>query len=204
MDISRIKKVAAEPSVYAIIIRSTLGQALYLGVHFTLDEAYLSAQKKFETLGSGIAGEITNLEIWSSLAARDILAQFVEPGNIEAFINSIIDPGSGTPITGAEGFASHIMKIAVKNKDYKNVSSAARKAENLPSVDIDNSVEDYVISAKAAKNALMKKIIEGGDASKIDKLKSVLNSYDRRYLADTIEKQVTLKKMTSLDNENKV
>ena len=44
MDIiSNLKREIMEPKVFAVMVRSENAQALYLGVHFSLEEAYSSA-----------------------------------------------------------------------------------------------------------------------------------------------------------------
>ena len=68
MDIiSNLKREIMEPKVFAVMVRSENAQALYLGVHFSLEEAYSSAVK---TLPGWKPGDNTDIDLWNSMPAK--------------------------------------------------------------------------------------------------------------------------------------
>jgi len=77
MDIiSNLKREIMEPKVFAVMVRSENAQALYLGVHFSLEEAYSSAVK---TLPGWKPGDNTDIDLWNSMPARLALAYLMDP-----------------------------------------------------------------------------------------------------------------------------
>jgi hypothetical protein len=80
MDIiSNLKREIMEPKVFALMVKSENAQALYLGVHFSLEEAYSSAVR---TLPGWKPGDNTDIDLWNGMPARLAVAYLMDSSKI--------------------------------------------------------------------------------------------------------------------------
>lgn len=171
--LTKLKKTVLEQRIYALLIKSSRGQVLHLGMHFSLDEAYLLARKRMEDLTPIIPGESVDIELWNSLSIRDIIVQSVDPSKI------VLTPQDILPFRGG--------LVPVKSEPIERI-------QELPNIPTQSklilTIEDRVKNVNEARNDLLKKLIETGDISQVEKLKSpIVTATEKRYIIDRIEKK---------------
>lgn len=197
---NNIKKMVFEPKLYTVLVRSSKGQALHLGVHFTLEEAYAAARTKLIELTPHANGEPMDIELWNSLSANECIQnlsmdgnssfsnQVVEEDSILQDIQNIFGPRMGPSLGGGvrrihveriDQLPNEINKIIEEIKNNKNapVPMAAKRL----------TVGDHMKKVKDAKNELMKTIIETGDVEAVEKMGRALTSYERKLVLQKIE-----------------
>lgn len=211
MDTNKIKRAVLEPKVYALIVSSTRGQVLHLGVHFSLEDAYAHARKRLETLAIHTPGEAMDIQLWNSMPARQVMAHLTEPSKLEelgkALANTMPLPAETTihPIANGviiEGMGKlpPILEalLSMGEQVYPNPTATPVKKENP--METPPTVNEYIQDLKDSKNDLMKKLIDDGDVAQVEKFKGLLGGNSRRYVLKAIEKNA-LKKSTVTPTE---
>jgi len=165
MEISpNLKQKILEPKIYALIVKSIKGQVLHLGVHFTLEEAYAAACKKMQDFSPHTIGENIDIDLWNSTPVRQVIVQSLDSGKIDKIVRSYIhDIVSG-----------------------KIDEEVLFKEEKVPVYTVNRPEEREKV--KESKNDLMKKLIETGDITQVEKVKN-LNANSRRYVIEKILKK---------------
>lgn len=74
-----LRKTLLEPKVFCMVATSLHGQILYMGVHFSLEEAYSAARMKMEGLAPHRPTDAVDIGLWNMMSAREALAKFVDP-----------------------------------------------------------------------------------------------------------------------------
>lgn len=162
------RKTTIEPKVFALIVSSKMGQRLHLGVHFTLEEAYAAARAEMNSLGVHGASEAVNIDLWNTL-----------PG--DTVLNKLID-------TGAPQVQPSLILPGIDLVPMNTVPTNG--LNNLPPVEEEKepeSVETHIKNMRDSKNILMKKLIDEGDLSQVEKAKSLLGTYSKNYVVKAIE-----------------
>lgn len=164
---SKLKRLVVEPKVFSMLIRSKNGQVLYIGVHFSLEEAYGVALSQMANLPNYKNGDGADIELWSSIPARQMIAQFIDPSKI----NDVID-FLETPETSI-----------IEN----NLAISGRPTEDGTK---EETIEEKVKELKEIKSSLMKKLIEDGDINQAEKLKSIIGINSHQYVVKKIKKNI--------------
>lgn len=81
-----IKKQVFEPRIFSLLVRTIRGEFLYIGVHFFLEEAYTAASIEVTTLLGAAPTDPVEICLWSSLPARDVMNQVLDPVKISDII----------------------------------------------------------------------------------------------------------------------
>lgn len=191
---SKLKRMVKEPKIYALIVESEHGQALHLGVHFSLEEAYAVARARMETLIPHRPGQAMNIDLWNTLSARQVIAQLMDP----AWANELVPGGEKKELSPEE--KERI--AAVNNGDLPqeigalltsfstNQAADEKPPEVIEKKDVVlSTVNDHVKEIKKKKNLLMKKLIDDGSISQAEKLKSFLGTNSFKYVLRAIEKK---------------
>ena len=77
-NIKGLNRITIEPKVFSLMIIFDHGQFLYMGVHFSLEEAYAEALKKMKDIPM-YKGDHADLMLWNSMEARDVVSDITEP-----------------------------------------------------------------------------------------------------------------------------
>jgi hypothetical protein len=160
MDIfTHLKRMVAEPKVYALTVESSQGQVLYLGVHFSLEEAHVAARDQLESFAPfALKGDTVSIDLWNIMPARQVIAQLIDPS-----------------------------KISVKSPMSDMMSATKRVEKNDHQRKI--TAIDQIEEMKETKNNLMKKLIEDADISQVEKAKKLIGTSSYRYVVKAIEKK---------------
>ena len=172
MDIPNLKKVVLEPKIYTIIVRSSKGHVLHLGVHFTLEEAYSAACKRMEMLSPHKYGEAIDIDMWNSMSIRQAITNVTENVSTGEQAQGIV--------VGDNPEIPAIIKDFLDQIDGQAKVIEPKKEE----ITLDQKTDDL----RKAKNELMKKLISDGDIEQVEKVKGLLDSYARRYVLKQIQK----------------
>lgn len=180
---SQLKKSVLEPKVYTVLVSSTHGVVLYMGIHFTLDEAYTAARIQIESLAKHESGESVDIDMWNSVSVRDIVSKIVDPSKVTLGIAKPMINKKRTVIAPELPFDLNKL-IAPKNE--LGVSKKPTIAELMNDV-------------KKAKNGLLKKLIDDGSVEDVQKLhSSIITPYEKRYVIQRITgKKVVKESKTS-------
>lgn len=188
--LSKIKRLVLEPKLYALLVSSTRGQVLHLGVHFSLEEAYSAARKRMEQLAPHAAGEAIDMQLWNSMPARQVVALITDPTKIDEVFqegeNQVITPIANGVIIGS-GPLPAIFEELLKGTTKEDAPKLKHPTNEEPP-----TVIDHIQDLKASKNDLMKKLIEDGDVNQVEKVKDLLGAHSKRYVLKAIEKKVSL------------
>lgn len=181
MDIlSNIKKAVSEAKVYAVLVRSSRGAALHMGIHFSLDEAYASARARMQAMTQHNPNEAIDIELWNVMSARQVVAQFSDPSSVEEVLKTIqaLSPSiteqsndNGNPLPAL--FAPAVQQP-------KQEAPAPTKPQG--------TLRDSVQSVRESRNVLMKQLIAQGDLVLVDKFKELLGPHSSRYVKQAITK----------------
>ena len=202
MDIPKIKKMISEPKIYAIMVRSMRGQALHIGVYFTLEEAYSSARKQLESFSPHFVGEAVDIDLWNSIPIRQALTG--------AIGEEIIETTSSEPQNNFSSGEENILNDEVINnlfglslkKDKKelpnNISSELKPPKPIEKPLLNTTsltIEEQILSIKKIKeeivkqkNTLMKDLIRQCDIQGVEKLKTLLGANAYRYVIEEIKR----------------
>lgn len=176
--LSKLKRMITEPKVYSLIVTSERAQILYIGVHFSLEEAYGAARQKMEAFAGSRPGEAMDIDLWNTLTARSVLEQILE--------SSETTPKPAQPDPATEPMA---ILDDTPPFDLLNEILSQRAKERVQPMKKEHSVKEQAQDVRKTRNALMQKLIDDGDLEQIDKLKDVLGVASRRYVRDAIEKK---------------
>lgn len=111
-----IKKSTSESKLFAMIVTSKFGQILYMGTHFSLDEAYSSARRKIESIAPHNPNDSVDIGLWNSMPARALIESFVDQGQA-----MIVLPPTGIQVELEPEPVSNSVADYVKDiKDSKN------------------------------------------------------------------------------------
>jgi hypothetical protein len=123
MDIfSNLNRMVLEPKVFAIVVKSPSGQAVHIGVHFSLEDAYAAASRKMETLPAYKPGEPIDIDLWNSLSARQVVAQLVNPLKIDELLKK---EETAITVTASDQKTIHVLKDFIQ--DMKETKSDLMK-----------------------------------------------------------------------------
>lgn len=202
--LSKIKHAVLEPKVYAIMVSSSRGQILHLGVHYSLEEAYSSARDRMEILAPHDKGDAMDIQLWNSMSARHVIAHLTDPQKT----NEQIIPQN--PMTDGAFFVEGIGEILpmenmppiiealfnVNTPMMPPVIPPIFVPEIIPEIpkiseekEKQPTINDHVKDVKDSKNDLIKKLIEDGDTAQVEKLKSLLGAYSYRLILKKIEEK---------------
>jgi hypothetical protein len=176
--------MVSEPKIYAVLVESARGQVLHLGVHFSLEEAYAAARVRMESLTPHSKGEAMDIDLWNTMPARQAIAQLMDPSWANELVK-LPESNGETPVD------SRVQTGPVEQVDPQKLSSMLDSLFLKPATEekqpAETTINDYVQGIKTKKNALMKKLIQDGDVAQVEKFKSVLGPYSRRYVLKQIE-----------------
>ena len=178
MDISNIRKQVSEARVYAVLVRSSRGSALHLGIHFSLDDAYATARARMQAMAPHSPTEAIDIELWNVMSARQAVAQFVDPsaGGVDELLKRI---QSLPPITQVEqGANTPLSPINYLPKETPSTTPAKPSPQG--------TLKDSVQSVRESRNVLMKQLITQGDLTLVDKFKEILGPSSSRYVKQAI------------------
>ena len=87
------------------------GQFLYMGVHFSLEQAYAEALKKMVNVPLYKKGDAADLLLWNSMEARDVISDLTSPtkDGVKA-ANGILNSLCRSSVTDAEDDMAHEQK----------------------------------------------------------------------------------------------
>lgn len=69
-----VKKTDIDPKVYGLMIKSTFGSMIYMGVHYSLEDAFLYAKRKMaSSLGEDLSQRNVTLDMWTIQTAAEVL-----------------------------------------------------------------------------------------------------------------------------------
>lgn len=190
--LEKLNRMIMEPKVYALLVKSTRGQVLHMGVHFSLEEAYAAARVRMQTLAPHQVGEAMDIDLWNCMTVRECLIQFFDPNKVipDPATISADPPNPMTPkiIIGSGPMPPEVFQALLdavggsRTRGTPPVSDA--EAQTAP------TIQDHVTEVKEAKNDLLQKLVETGDSSEVDKLGRVLTSYERKYVLKKIADKV--------------
>lgn len=190
-DPLNIKKTVLEPKVYALIVKSKCGQALHIGIHFTLEEAYSSARKRVEKIPGYKEGDAVDIDLWNTMSGRQAIVELMDPTKLSA-VSLGVNANQELPfveIKGNPAEALEHMPEAVRNLLEDVMAGPEHFMEKIMASGEQDTIEDCVNDMKLVKNDLMKKLIEEADVEKVGKLKSLLGPNSYRYVMGQIEKK---------------
>ena len=193
MDIfTKLKRTVTEPKIYAVMVESARGQVLHLGVHFSLEEAYSAARQRMEVLAPHSQGEAMDIDLWNTIPARQAIAQLMDP----SWANELVKLPEGAPENPVD---SHLAPVNQGQIVAGNFPPMLQKLLERPGAvqpiatpTTIPTISDHIKDIKTKKNELMKKLIDDGSISQVEKLKSLLGPYSRRYVLRAIEKKNNL------------
>jgi hypothetical protein len=180
---SKIKKIVLEPKIYTILVSSSKGQILYLGMHYSLEEAYASARLKLETLSPHGPGDSIDIDLWNMVTVKQILLDSLDLEKEELVAQNIRSNSDASNIVGFNDLPPMIKELILNpSKDYKPIEVEIEIEEEE-----SRGLEHYVKDLKESRNDLMKKLIDEGDVSKVEEFKTLLGSYARKYVLKAIK-----------------
>jgi len=191
--------MVVEPKVYAMLVSSSRGQILHIGVHFSLEEAYTVARERMDKFTPHKAGDPIDIELWNTLTARQVLTQIIESSNIDVSKkgdeekpkeNSVVDrtsfPQAIVDIISADDPVAFIEQMNNRGMDGVEVPIRIRK-QMQPKRKVTAS--DAARGLRRSKNELMKRLIDEGNVEQISKFKDLLDANSQRYILNAIEKK---------------
>lgn len=194
--LSKIKRMVLEPKIYALLVTSNRGQVIHLGVHFSLEEAYSAARQRMEMLTPHKPGEAMDIELWNMMPARQVIAQITDPMKISAIetpegtpktpTDNNVAPAQGAVVIEGYGKLPPILEALMNSA---NPEPEPVKQQNGEQPLVAPTLTDHIQDVKESRNDLMKKLIEDGDLSAVEKVKSLLGSHSRRYVIKAIEER---------------
>lgn len=183
-----IQKMNLEPKIYSLLVKTPRGNVIHLGIYFTLEDAFSAARVKIEGIDPLKEGENIDLDLWTSLTAREVMAGLSDPSKADGIATM---PFTGITSTSKKLTQNElpefidflISEIGLPRKE--DSSTTLTEKEVTEKLSLKEHVEDMYCS----KNNLMKKLISEGDIDKVAKLKSLLGSYSTKYVLSKIEKK---------------
>ena len=163
--IIKLKTNISLPKLYSLLVGSVHGESLYLGVHFSLEEAYESARINLENTYIHSKGESVDIELWNMISVQDIINSAIQQDN------------------------DSVEEISKLSKPTTTIGVANFSKENPRTETITNNIDDYIKILRDSKNALMKKLIEDGNLDKVEESKSLLDMNSRRYVIKSIKEK---------------
>jgi hypothetical protein len=135
----KLQTETKEPSVYALYMITHSAEQLYLGIHYSLEEAYLAGKKKMlAIMPDGLKDEPISFDLWSVIPAREVLKEFFDAKPVRF----------------------------ISDEERKNILQAFKKGlfsiEKSPSERFNDTVHEE-------KNKMIKELIESKDEEKIKK-----------------------------------
>lgn len=134
-----------EPKVFGVMVRAGNHVNIYVGVHFSLEEAFGEAKRRFiPELPPNKANQTIDLELFVGIPAGEIIKQICDVTEV-ANITEQVD----TPV----GIVSHIEAIKEsKNQLMKHIIATGDKASLSGARGILNTRDIKFIEAKIEKN----------------------------------------------------
>lgn len=194
--ISKLKRMVSEPKIFSLLVSSARGQILYMGVHFSLEEAYTSARKKMESFTEHRKGESIEIDLWNTIPARQAIAQIVEPIHLDSVFPAPAE-ATASDTTNKSGHLplpeDQIQSPVQMVKELLNLEDILDKDRikgggQTPS-EKKYTASEQVRDVRKSKNDLMKKLIVDGDLDQVDKAKDVLGTSSVRYVKNAIAKK---------------
>lgn len=186
---SKIKRTVTEPKIYAVLVESSRGQVLHLGVHHSLDEAYAAARGRIEMLSPHNPAEAIDVDLWNSMPARQAIAQLMDP----SWANELVKLPEGAPENPVDIHLATVNQGQIVTGNFppmlQKLLERPRAVQPIATPKATPTISDHIKDIKTKKNELMKKLIDDGSISQVEKLKSLLGPYSRRYVLRAIEKK---------------
>jgi len=206
--LSKLKRMVVEPKIYAILVTSSRGQILHIGVHFSLEEAYTVARSRMEEFTPHQPGEAIDIELWNTMSARQMLTQIIESTQISLDGKEPKKSNTNKPhsVVDRSSFPQAIMEIMSAADPIEFIEKMGAdgivKVKKFPTkVKAENTVKDHARDVRRRKNALMKKLIDEGDVAQVTKMRDILDSNSQKYVLDAIEKKNHTIKIKKEDNK---
>lgn len=136
--IPQLKRAWKTPEVYAIVLESSKGSLLHLGIHYSLDEAIAAATPALVASNPHLPSDIIGVEMWASLRGEDVVKTMLDnnpdllpkPNQPSRTIADIPLPArmnSVVPIkdqiTRVKDYKNKLMKDLIEQADPKTVES---------------------------------------------------------------------------------
>jgi hypothetical protein len=184
----KLKRIISEPKIYSVLVSSAKGQILYLGTHFSLEEAYAAARMKLEALSPHGPGDAIDIDLWNMISSTQVLLNVLDLKEMNGTKVELIDPNmrpaqEAVNIEGFDNLPSVIKELILNPpENYKPIEVEIEINEEEP-----KKLEHYVRDLRDSRNVLMKKLIENGDISKVEEFKTLLGSYAKRFVLKAIK-----------------
>jgi len=191
----KLKKMIAEPKVYALMVRSDRGSVLHLGVHFSLEEAYAAARTRMQSIATHKVGEAMDIDLWNCMPARECIVNFFDPSKQVSKLEELsIDPPNTNdvgpkmlPNNRPQGQHRLVEALMALNGPLESLIPLT-SYEQPPM-----TLKDYFLDAKDAKNDLMQRLADIGGVSDVVKFGKVLTNNDRKYILRRIADRGSIK-----------
>ena len=158
----KFNKGTTESKIYALVVRSEFGESLYMGIHFSLDEAFKEARKDLDIIFKHSKDDVS-IDLWTYLDARKVLQGVLEPGVV-------------------------IPDFSDLNKQYQAIKTKESAPTPKPQPPRKPTLQEMAKRMKDVKSSLMRQIIETGDEKTLDDMKRMFSNYEVRYMKDRIVK----------------
>lgn len=112
--LNKVRRLAQEPKVYSILVKTTAAQVLHIGVHYSLEEAYVAARERLLKIAPVPPGETAEVDLWNYMTARDAILMLCDNSAVPKQKSLI--PLEGAPKethvgqTSVPEFVQHIKK----------------------------------------------------------------------------------------------
>ena len=157
--IPTLRSLRREPKVYAVVLHSSQGSILHLGIHHSLDEAVEAATPTLMSTGTPIPDENASIDMWTSLEGSQVVETMIEfkvPGlNVsDQAEEKVSNPLSTSDrIEQFKSTKNSLMKALIKEGSLSDIKKTGT---------LLNSSEKKLIMAKIAQR---KKTNEGTKSS---------------------------------------
>lgn len=162
--IPKIKKQVFEPSVYAMTVRYSGGEILYVGVHYSMDQAYHAARERLTELHNPDPRESVEIDLWTAIQGSKVIADLLDPSSVSVeAVNNML-----------EQIVTHEQEI-IKPTTKKKIPHTSGSSKII------------IEKPKNTKDELIKKLIDNGNRAAIEKLGDVLTENEKTFIIDQIK-----------------
>jgi hypothetical protein len=124
------KNREVEPKVFALLVKFSQGQLLYVGVHYALEEAFTAALHRLEDLPQFTPGEDVDIDLWNSMTARETIENILLPPGVSEMVpipTKIIDREITN--TAREAPVSEELQVYFKWRNEMDAAEEKRKSK---------------------------------------------------------------------------
>ena len=186
-----LKNKEIEPQVFAILVTSTQGNLLHLGVHYSLEEAYFTARERLFNISKNKNLPV-EIDLWNSAPLKNLVKQGKgETIEVLTTLNSTdsVSPPSVEVISVTPGQIPQAILDKIVELSSQNTEKIIGTKDSSNKKEKEYTLEEQAELIREAKNIFIKNLVEAKiEPEKIPQ--DILNNNEKTFISKKVSQKI--------------